>query len=88
MCLYMSTYVLPPPLPPPSLPPTQQGPQMHRLNIVDIDKPLTKAAPMVKAAHDLNEDLLFSMFQFKASYIHTYMQGPDILKSISCVLIA
>ena len=57
----------------PSLPPTQQSPQMHRLNIVDIDKPLAKAAPMVKAAHDLNEDFLFSMFQFKASYIYTYI---------------
>ena len=44
---------------------------MRRLNIVDIDEPLAKAAPMVKAAHDLNEDFLCSMFQFKASYIHT-----------------
>ena len=61
---------------------------MRRLNIVDIDEPLAKAAPMVKAAHDLNEDFHFSMFQFKASCIHTYMQGPNILKSISCVLIA
>ena len=60
-------------LPPPLLP-TQQSPQ---------DEPLAKAAPAVKEAHDLNEDFHFSMFQFKASYIHTYMhayiQRPSIL---------
>lgn len=44
---------------------SRHSPQMRRLNIVDIDEPLAKAAPMVKAAHDLNEDFLFSMFQFK-----------------------
>ena len=58
----------------PSLLPTQQSPQ---------DESLAKAAPVVKAAHDLNKDFHFSMFQFKASYIHTYIhayiQGPSIL---------
>ena len=67
-------YVYVPTTTTPSLLPTQQSPQ---------DEPLAKAAPVVKAAHDLNEDFHFSMFQFKASYIHTYkhayIQGPSIL---------
>ena len=72
-CVCITIIITTPSFPTPSLSYThkQQSPQMRRLNIVDIDEPLAKAAPMVKAAHDLNEDFLFSMFQFKASYIHT-----------------
>ena len=40
---------------------------MRRLNIAEIDEPLAKAAPVIKQAHDLSEDFLFTMFQFKAS---------------------
>ena len=67
----LRTYHHHPSLPSSSLPPTQQNPQIRCLNIADIDEPLAKAAPVVKAAHDLNEDFLISMFQFKASHIHT-----------------
>ena len=87
-CVYITIPIPTSSLPIPSL--LLQN-RAHRcvVYIANIDEPLANAAPM---ARQLMTSTKTSPSQCSSSkqvtHIHTYMQGPDILKSISCVLIA